>query len=154
MGHIRKSLRSYLLLEVVIALALIAAASPFIFDSCFQLIKRKQELKQELEASRIADLAFAAVKQLFYEQDFKWWTRLGSKPKVKPALNFPSHYKIDYDFVVNQQKRKPRSGNHPLTTYRLLTVTIYINHLSYDYQLMVERRAPKKEGSIEAIDAD
>lgn len=152
MGRIRKSLRSYLLLEVVIALALIAAASPFIFDSCFQLVRRKQELKRELEASRVADLAFAAVKQLFYEQDFKWWTRLGSNPKVKPDLNLP--YKVAYDFVINQQKRKDRSENHPLTTYRLLTVTIMVNDLSFDYQLMVERRAPKKEGLIEAIDAD
>lgn len=146
MGHIRKSLRSYLLLEVVIALALIAAASPFIFDSCFQLIQRKQELKRELEASRVADLAFCAVKQLFYEQNFKWWTRLGSDLKVKPALNLnlPPHYKVDYKLVVNQQKSKPRGDNHPLATYRLLTVTITINDLSFDYQLMVERRAPKK----------
>lgn len=140
---IRKSWqrRNYLLLEVVIAMALVALVAPVVMKCCYRSVERKETLKREMRAARNAELCFGRIKQMLYEGSISWHA-LREGRVVKGSL--PA-YSAEYTIEIVKKKYKRPSKKQPSMTWRLLRVSLTLHgEPPFDYLVMVQRIAPRK----------
>ena len=80
----QKRKRPFILLEVLIALALISLFAIPLVRAPLETIHEETKTLCKLELERNANIAFADVKELFYTQALPWDSFLGEKPLIRP----------------------------------------------------------------------
>jgi len=132
--------RTYLLLEVVIAMALVAAVAPFIMKGCFAAAHHKCHLARDLRSAREAQVALHTIKQMLYEGQIDW-RKMYSGHSVDGVLSEPA---CNYTISVVKSKYKRPTATQPSSTWRLLEIAIDFGAASYVYKVRAQRLSPRK----------
>jgi hypothetical protein len=135
--------RSFILLEILIALSLITLCSVLFILSPTKLYKKQTEILWEMERERLADWTFSEIKELLLQNKIPW-KRL---PEHKaPPVKFPlpsftlsipgaQPRAISREFTLCCKREKPKGDEE---IYRLLEVVIYLNkNKEYKYRVTV-----------------
>jgi len=134
--------RSFLLLEVLIAISLLAVFAPWLMRLPIRQYKAQIRHLEELEKRRLADWTYSEVREMLFKRLIPW-KRLPEyeQPAVKfplptIALHLPSlpAKSIKRTFSLRCKKEKDRQG----AIFRLYELKIAIEDATYDYLLVLQ----------------
>lgn len=152
--HLRNSgRRHFLLMEVLIAIALLSVSLSLIIRPHAQIMRYQSTLIEELARTRAADLAMGEVRQLLYENQIPWKSlRHGEKrpthhdqlltPVDAGGYRFIAGCHVEIDEKRTKQWTK---GGQPTRDWRLLKVFIMLTpekggmSTLHDYALVTQR---------------
>jgi hypothetical protein len=142
--------RSFLLLEVLLAIALVAVFAAPLMRWPIQHYRSQMNRLEDFERRRIADWTFTEIKELLLKEAIPW-DRLPSKdetarfslpdakmilPKLPPRL-------ISRSYTLKCKGEK--QGLHG-ETFRLFRVEVYLDSKkNYRYRILVQRLGDTKE---------
>ena len=127
--------RPYLLLEVVIALSLIALCAIPLLRPLFAASGREAAHVRALDNQLRAEQAFTEVRDLLYDNAIPWNALAKNRPSIS-TLN-------DCSFTISEKTkfRKRTNTGKEGATYRLLEITIHLDD-DYAFTLFAERIYP------------
>lgn len=132
---IKKQRRPFLLLETLLAVAMIGLCSSFLLSTPMKVYQRHLEDLKKMELSRIADNLFTSL-QFELKQKHPWNSLKEDKGellllddislKIDTIINI--NYKCAYQLWIRNSKEGPGD-----TTYRLLGCTLYFSPEASDF---------------------
>ncbi len=127
--------RPYLLLEVVIAMALVALCAIPLLRPLFAAARRDATHIHTLNTQFRAEQAFTEVRDLLYDNTIPW-NALRKGTDYTGTLD-------DCTYTISEitKFRKRTNTGRDGATYRLLAITIHLDQ-DYKYQLFAERIYP------------
>jgi hypothetical protein len=130
--------RPYLLLEVVVALGLVALCALPLLRPLFAATRHELKIASALHLQLRADQAFAEVRQQLYNNDIAWTALRKGRPYTG---NLPD---LGFTFKISEQTkfRKHTNTGETGATYRLLNITVTSGDQSFTYELFAERIYP------------
>lgn len=133
-----KRKRPFLLLEVLIALALVAMFSVPLIRGPLVLFRSQMESFIQLECERIASLSLAEIKEKLYLEEVSWENPRISLPPVEVNLPHSIHKKIDRECTITV---KDKEGEDAL--YRIMKIKLTLHHSdkkeTYWYQVFLQK---------------
>lgn len=147
---IRKYRRSFLLLETLLAVAMIALCSSFFLSTPMKVYEKHLEDLKKMELSRISDNFFISL-QSDLKQKHPWNSLKEDKSEMLPLENISlkidtiinTTYKCAYQLWIKNTKEGPAN-----TTYRLLGCTLYFSAETSDFSwekiLNSKKKSPQK----------
>lgn len=153
----RAASRPFLLMEVLVALALISLSISFLIGPHVRIYRNQYAMAEELARIRAADLAMAQVRQLLYENRIPW-NKLRHGEKRPVGFGAPLHpvsaggfeYDASFTLKIEEQKTKQATAKgQPKRDWRLLQIDIELIPKSgkksskHEYKAMAKRVTSK-----------
>lgn len=137
--------KTFLLLEVLIALFLVTLCIVPLTGYPIYMFKREQAKLERLEKEQLADWIFSELKERFLKNEIPWEKIpiknqvIGpfSLPDIKikcPAKTLHCSYKLR-----GKGEKKGKNGEE----FRLIYLNLYIGDTKYQYRLPIQRIASK-----------
>jgi len=130
----RHDKRPILLLEVLIALALVALAAIPLLAPQVEMIRSERRFLNEIEADRIANLVFADLVEMMYQNSLTWESITGTGVNAYSRESIPKKYKVTYQFAGYQGKPDKEAPR-----FALFDLVIEVNEIPFKYQIFVEK---------------
>jgi len=139
--------RQFLLLEVMIALALVSIAILPLLSPHFQIYQRQIAFTHKLEADLAAPSIYAALVQKLHQNeilfgDIELKTSYPIDTPFLDSISYPSSfpYRGKYHFSINKQKKNEQYGLYLVTlTLELHPKSKPKDILTYRYQIFISR---------------
>ena len=137
--------RHMVLLEVMIALALIALCALPLLTPQTDMIRAERRFVDEIEADRTANIIFANIAQKMYQDTIQWDALFNEEEvPIEGELLEGAHlrktwpYKMTYHF---KNKKKKPANEPPLYALFELTITMNskVEKLTFNYEIFVEK---------------
>lgn len=111
----RRKKRPYLLLELLIAFALLTACLLPLTQNPLTMVGKEREMLQELELTREADLLFADVKQRLYTNKISYENLTRSEEtlklfKLELGKNYTKEFNREIRFRASAKPKKGKAG--------------------------------------------
>jgi hypothetical protein len=103
-GFFRKKSRSFILLELMIAMSLVMTASVYLFNWPLGLMKKELLVIQKIEMQRIAEKDFALIKEKFYRNEMPLKDFDHPKDLKTPFSSETCEVRLDEDFKFSYKK--------------------------------------------------
>ncbi|HSX27119.1 MAG TPA: hypothetical protein VLE89_08970 [Chlamydiales bacterium] len=138
--------RTFLLLEVLIALLLVICCAVPLVTQPLILFRKEVKTLEEVEQERLANWTFTEIKEKLFKNEISW-ERLPSKGITSPSFPLPP-----IALQIPGCNSKPMARSYTLScsgektgtheeTYRSFLVRIAIgNKKKYSYRLIVQRK--------------
>jgi len=133
----RLNKRPILLLEVLIAFALVALCAIPLLAPQVGMIRSERRFLNEIEADRLANVIFTDIVEKMYQREISW-EALFNQEEV--PVNWVSHppYAITYRFVLKQGK--PTKSDPQYALFNLwVTMASKEETLTFEYEIFVEK---------------
>lgn len=142
---------SYVLLEIMIAIALVSLCALPLALSPLQTLKKEIELLEKLECERIAEVSFAEIKEELLRNEIPWKELSTSKKEknINPLRPYTFSLRgIGYREIKRQYKifcpnekegAKGKMYRHLLISLELFYPSNKKNPLYYDYHLFAQK---------------
>ncbi|MBN4067122.1 hypothetical protein JYU14_03460 [Simkania negevensis] len=145
--------RYYFLLEVLVALALVAFGMGILFRPMVASISQGAERIQDIRLEAAADLAALEVKWMLFQNEIPWKElskriKQGGKGRYLKTISLPSpskkeqHWTIAYSLLCEKRMYK-----NPNPDYRLVDIELILSptkngnkERSYHYHILAEKR--------------
>jgi hypothetical protein len=158
--------RSFLLLEILIALFLLSLCLFPIARNPIFFLKSQLKIIDEIHCQRIADLTFCKIKEKLYQNEICWDSLIKNKSNSKiysdlkdELVEVDNFYKkeIKRSYKISIKNQKKGQGNY---LYRILNVEIYLlpknqkKSFIYNYNIFVQKKhpPPKEEKDKKTFD--
>lgn len=137
--------RPILLLEVLIAMVLVALCAFPLLSPHFMMLRQEKKHLENLEADRIANVVFVDIVEKMYQETITW--EMVNDLELHPLADSEfKNYSINYRFdepKLKPDKKKPKYGLYPL----LIEITPKNGKtLKFFYEIFVEKENVEEEG--------
>lgn len=145
--------RTFLLLEVLIALFLVTLCIIPLVREPLRMLKKEMAKIEEMEKERLADYVYSQLREKFLKNEIPW-SQIPKKKEIKGPLSLPS---LTLKMAGFKPKKIPCSYSlygkgekqgRQQEEYRLIYVTIYLDKAAYKYRLPLQKKSldQKKTG--------
>lgn len=152
----RISKRPVVLLEVIIALALVALCALPLLAPQTDIIRAERRFLHQIEADRVAGVIYADIVQKMYGGSITWEELLSSEERDVEGVLFPPGWPFKTTYHFETIKMKPDKTNPKYALFRIL-ITMRADNmktLEFPYTIFVEKEQQAEEKAETVEDND